>query len=136
MADHGAPPIIPSDLLPYESYTEDPKWQGRFTIMWGAALAICILLAAPRAFRLRNLRQSVTGLLGLRVRGQYEAVPTQEDNDTKGAVTDRTPIETGNGLTTFGRVLDSMRLWSAPGVPLNVGQSEHILPFTWAMTGR
>ncbi|KAJ7037152.1 hypothetical protein C8F04DRAFT_1209918 [Mycena alexandri] len=122
MADHGAPPIIPSDLLPYESYTEDPKWQGRFTIMWGAALAICILLAAPRAFRLRNLRQSVTGLLGLRVRGQYEAVPTQEDGDTKGAVADRTAIETGNGLTTFGRVLDSMRLWSAPGFPLNVGQ--------------
>ncbi|KAJ7041407.1 hypothetical protein C8F04DRAFT_1391200 [Mycena alexandri] len=122
MADHGAPPIIPSDLLPYESYTEDPKWQGRFTIMWAAALAICILLAAPRAFRLRNLRQSVTGLFGLRVRGEYDAVPTQEEDDMKGTVAEMNAIETGHSLTTFGRVLDSMRLWSAPGIPLNVGQ--------------
>ncbi|KAJ6566194.1 WD40-repeat-containing domain protein [Mycena capillaripes] len=28
--DYGAPPIIPTDLLPYEPYTEDPKWQTSF----------------------------------------------------------------------------------------------------------
>ncbi|KAJ7138880.1 hypothetical protein C8R46DRAFT_1136442 [Mycena filopes] len=124
MTDHGAPPIIPGDLLPYESYTEDPKWQGRFTIMWGAALALAIVLSAPRAFRLRSLRQSATGLLGIRVRGEYERVPTQDDDvgTGKGETQSTRGVEKGSALRTFGRVMDSMRLWSAPGIPLNVGQ--------------
>ncbi|KAJ7361090.1 iron reductase [Mycena albidolilacea] len=116
--DHGAPPIIPTDLLPYESYTEDPKWQIRFTAMWCAALGLGILLAAPRAFRLQNLQQ--TALLGVRVRGEYEEVPTQEP-DTK--LEPKTlEEEKGSPLKTMGRLLDSIRLWSLPGIPLNVGQ--------------
>ncbi|KAJ7722393.1 hypothetical protein B0H16DRAFT_1385845 [Mycena metata] len=122
--DHGAPPVIPTDLLPYESYTEDPKWQGRFTMMWGIALALAIVLAAPRAFRLRSLRQSLTGLLGIRVRDEYERVPMQDDDGREGRTTmaERKAVETGNPVTTLGRVLDSMRLWNVPGIPLNVGQ--------------
>jgi hypothetical protein len=47
LIDHGTPPSVPTALLPYESYTEDPIWQIRFTAMWCAALAFCVLLVAP-----------------------------------------------------------------------------------------
>ncbi|KAJ6458581.1 iron reductase [Mycena vitilis] len=122
---HGAPPIIPTDLLPYESYTEDPKWQTRFTAMWCAALALGILLAAPRAFRKRTLAEGVgAGWLGVRVRGEYEGVPQDEVSEISGdgKAGKELKTEEGSTLVTMGRVLDSVRLWSLPGIPLNVGQ--------------
>ncbi|KAJ7710433.1 hypothetical protein B0H17DRAFT_1847 [Mycena rosella] len=122
MADHGTPPPIPTQFLPYESYTEDPKWQTRFTAMWCAALGLAVLLAMPRAFALRNLKDSARGLGGVRVRGEYEAVPQEEEKYVDaGSRPDATPRK-ANALTTAGRVLGSFRLWSLPGLRLNVGQ--------------
>ncbi|KAJ7164427.1 iron reductase [Mycena filopes] len=121
MTDHGAPPIIPGDLLPYESYTEDPKWQIRFTAMWCGALGLAILLGAPRAFRLHNMRRSMSGLLGVRVREEYQILLADEDGE-KGGGAPPVEIQKGNALTTARRVLDSVRLWSLPGIPLNAGQ--------------
>ncbi|KAJ7076743.1 hypothetical protein B0H15DRAFT_863285 [Mycena belliarum] len=122
--DHGAQPVIPTDFLPYESYTEDPKWQGRFTAMWGAALALCVLLAAPRALRWRSVKRSVGGLAAVRVRGAYEAVPTITETTTT-TNTNTNTIKNGGGwdrVATLWTVLGSMRLWSAPGITLNAGQ--------------
>ncbi|KAJ7459234.1 iron reductase [Mycena latifolia] len=120
---HGAPPVIPTDLLPYESYTEDPKWQTRFTIMWCAALALAVVLAAPQAFSPRNLKASAAGLLGVRVRGAYEGL-LQDDKQREGApIPQRAETPTrASALTTAARVLGSFRLWSLPGITLNVGQ--------------
>ncbi|KAJ7192945.1 hypothetical protein B0H12DRAFT_1039489 [Mycena haematopus] len=119
--NHGTPPVIPTALLPYESYEIDPQWQRHFTAMWCAALALAVLLAAPRALRLRNLRLLYTSLLGVQVRGEYEAVPTRELDSAAlgGPVPEK---KTGSAVLTTGRVLDSVRLWSLPGIPLNVGQ--------------
>ncbi|KAF7354432.1 Iron reductase [Mycena venus] len=122
--DHGTPPSIPTDLLPYESYTEDPKWQIRFTAMWCAALGLCVVLAAPRALRLSNLKQALNPrrLLGVRVRGEYEAVPSEPEIVGREGRTEKPRREQGSVVRTIGRVLDSVRLWSLPGIPLNVGQ--------------
>jgi hypothetical protein len=57
LIDHRTPPSVPTALLPYDSYTEDPIWQIRFTVMWCAALAFCVLLAAPRALGLVSFRE-------------------------------------------------------------------------------
>jgi ferric-chelate reductase len=119
---HGAPPIIPQELLPYESYVEDPKWQIRFTAMWCAALALAVVFAAPQTLRLRNLKESACGLLGVRVRGEYERLP-QDDSGSSGDCMQRTASSRPNSLTTAARVLGSFRLWSLPGITLNVGQS-------------
>ncbi|KAJ7501069.1 hypothetical protein B0H11DRAFT_2275407 [Mycena galericulata] len=128
----GTPPPIPASLLPYESYTEDPKWQIRFTAMWCAALGLAILLAAPRALSLRSIRESASGLLGVRVRGEYEALPQEEEDgksesasagDVMGTRTRAgVPVLRRNVLTTAWRILGSLRLWSLPGITLNVGQ--------------
>ncbi|KAF7314253.1 Iron reductase [Mycena kentingensis (nom. inval.)] len=120
--DHGAAPSIPTEYLPYQSYTEDPKWQTRFTAMYLAALAACMLLAVVHgALRPRNIRDAFRGLLGIRVRGLYETVPCCVDGELpdKRVVVKGTPT---GFLIRIGRVVDSMRLWSAPGLPLNLGQ--------------
>lgn len=132
MSDQGTPPVIPSDLLPYESYTEDPKWQIRFTAMWCAALGLIILLAAPRALSLRSVRESLRGLLGLRVRGDYEPLPEGDEKNSSSGTTPTTPlpIQRRNVLTTVSRVLGSVRLWSLPGITLNMGQSSSQSFFT------
>ncbi|KAJ7106542.1 ferric reductase like transmembrane component-domain-containing protein [Mycena epipterygia] len=117
---HGTPPVIPADLLPYESYVEDPKWQTRFTAMWCAALGLCIILAAPRALRLKSLKERARGMLGIRVRGEYEALPSDDKGGGgSGAIP---PLQSANALTTTARVLRSSTLWSLPGITLNVGQ--------------
>ncbi|KAJ7157681.1 hypothetical protein C8R43DRAFT_1065062 [Mycena crocata] len=125
MTDHGTPPSIPTDLLPYQSYTEDPKWQLRFSAMWCGALGLCILLALPWSLRLRNLKDSVWGLGGVRVRGAYEAVPSDDllpsgEGNRNSSGEGRN--EKAGGITTAARVVASVRLWSPPGITLNVGQ--------------
>ncbi|KAJ7703720.1 ferric reductase like transmembrane component-domain-containing protein [Mycena rosella] len=118
---HGTPPPIPTEFLPYESYTEDPKWQTRFTAMWCGALALAVLLAAPRALGVRNLKESARGLLGVRMRSEYEALP--RDNADMPSPPNSKPRPRVNGLTTATRVLGSFRLWSLSGITLNIGQS-------------
>ncbi|KAJ7636327.1 iron reductase [Roridomyces roridus] len=116
MSDVGKP-VIPEVLLPYESYTLDPKWQIRFTAMWCAALGLFVLLAIPHAFGLRSIRESAVGWLGIRLRGLYEEVPQEEKQENAAP-----RVWRGNALVTMGRVLGCVRLWSLPGIPLNVGQ--------------
>ncbi|KAJ6529454.1 hypothetical protein DFH09DRAFT_1250430 [Mycena vulgaris] len=122
MVDHGTPPVIPTDLLPYESYVEDPKWQLRFTAMWCAALGLAIVLAAPSAFRWRHLKKSLWGLGGVRVRGAYGAVPTDEAPAMSRERKQAGGKGRGSALTTAARVVGSARLWSLPGITLNIGQ--------------
>ncbi|KAJ7780047.1 iron reductase [Mycena maculata] len=114
----GTPPVIPSDLLPYESYTEDPKWQIRFTAMWCAALGLIVLAAAPSALSLRSIRENARGWLGLRVRGEYDPLPQEA------CCTEMKPVPTQrtSKWTTAARVLGSFRLWTLPGLRLNAGQ--------------
>jgi hypothetical protein len=129
--DHGAPPKIPTALLPYQSYTEDPKWQIRFTAMWCGALGLFVVLASPRALRPSNLRHALrpSRLLGVRLRGVYEPVPNEPQivGNVKDGGTEKPRREEGSPLKTIGRVLDGVRLWSLPGIPLNVGQSAFFL---------
>ncbi|KAJ7267125.1 iron reductase [Mycena rebaudengoi] len=92
--DHGTPPPIPQEFQQYDSYAEDPKWQTRFTIMWCAPLALCVLLGLPRLVRgLRNGR-ALAGTAGVRVASEYAPL----------------------------FVLSSAFLWSLPGLNLNIGQ--------------
>ncbi|KAK6981550.1 iron reductase [Favolaschia claudopus] len=90
LVDHGAPPIIPASLLPYQSYEEDPKWQTRFTIMWVVGLGVCV---------------GVWGVWGWvpRRRGRGGAAKVGRLGRTVVAV-------------------DSLRMWTPPGLGLNVGQ--------------
>ncbi|KAK7036346.1 iron reductase [Favolaschia claudopus] len=90
LIDHGAPPIIPASLLPYQSYEEDPKWQTRFTIMWVVGLGVCV---------------GVWGVWGWvpRRRGRGVAAKVGRVGRTVVAV-------------------DSLRMWTPPGLGLNIGQ--------------
>ncbi|KAF7299025.1 Iron reductase [Mycena indigotica] len=122
LIDHGAPPSIPLSELPYQSYTEDPKWQMRFTAMWLSALGACVVLALIHgSLRLPNIRDAFKGFLGIRVRGLYETVPCCLDGDFP----EKRPVIESRPTPIFvriGRTIGGLRLWSAPGIPLNVGQ--------------
>ncbi|KAF9523693.1 iron reductase [Crepidotus variabilis] len=51
MAKVGAPPVIPPELLPYDSYGTDPKWQLKFTYAWVGVLVLSTVLSLPRVIR-------------------------------------------------------------------------------------
>ncbi|CAK5275854.1 unnamed protein product [Mycena citricolor] len=117
--DHGAAPVIPSSLLPYQSYTLDPVWQTRFTYMWCAALGAFVLLNLPRTFTPASIRENL--LVSWRGVGvDYTEVDYNQD-----AAPPRKPVA---GVQTrrrtwgfIGRIM-SLRLWCLPGLPLNMGQ--------------
>ncbi|KAK1924119.1 putative ferric reductase transmembrane component [Papiliotrema laurentii] len=45
-------PVIPDQFKIYDSYTEDPKWQIKFTIIWTSVLAFTTLCSIPYTYRL------------------------------------------------------------------------------------
>ncbi|KAJ6566161.1 hypothetical protein B0H19DRAFT_1257430 [Mycena capillaripes] len=96
--------------LPYESYSEDPKLQTRFTAMWCAVLGLAVLPVAPRALALPAIRERP------RTRGVQGV-------ETEGCDGKEMKRKEGSALETMGRVLDSVQLRSLPGIPLNVGQT-------------
>ncbi|KAG5635701.1 hypothetical protein H0H81_010349 [Sphagnurus paluster] len=78
MPDTGAPPVIPTELQPYNSYVQDPIWQLRFTYAWTAALALFLLASVPKLFRARGLGWHWVGLGGLGLRGVREVWSGEE----------------------------------------------------------
>ncbi|KAM6491232.1 Ferric reductase like transmembrane component domain containing protein [Amanita muscaria] len=125
MADTGSPIVVPSEMQPYNSYVEDPKWQIRFTIAWTSLLGLFVVFALPRV--IRRLRTGtffidVTGLKGdYGGRGTYERV-----GEEKGVKTKSKPKTTRGRFESAKNVMDnifgSMVYWSLPRVELNAGQ--------------
>ncbi|KAJ6562161.1 hypothetical protein B0H19DRAFT_1143725 [Mycena capillaripes] len=138
MVDHGAPPEIPQELQPYNSYVEDPKWQRRFTLMWGALLGVCVLLAAPRVVRGLRTGAVFAGFMGVRVAGLYAPLPSEvsekeefDDSSTRSTLVVADAAEIGterrlggrkHWIYTAVRLLSSFALWHIPGIDLNIGQ--------------
>ncbi|KAJ6605129.1 ferric reductase like transmembrane component-domain-containing protein [Mycena sp. CBHHK59/15] len=124
---HGTPPVIPDNLRQYNSYVEDPKWQGRFTLMWCSLLAFYVVLAAPRVVRGVRSGAAFAGIAGVRAAALYAPLPSDDD-----ALSPQSTIvcHTKNGVAwprkhwvhTAASLLSSFALWSIPGIDLNLGQ--------------
>ncbi|KAJ6586450.1 ferric reductase like transmembrane component-domain-containing protein [Mycena vulgaris] len=128
---HGTPPVIPEALLPYNTYIEDPKWQVRFTIIWGSLLGVCVVCAAPRVINGLRSGTALAGLAGVRVAELYAPLPSDDDAD---ALSQTTAVGSArsvsgpsagparNWVHTTASLLSSFTLWNIPGISLNLGQ--------------
>ncbi|KAI9463413.1 hypothetical protein HD554DRAFT_2040945 [Boletus coccyginus] len=73
---YDAPPTIPTSLQIYNSYVEDPIWQGRFTAIWCSCLgAVIIILLPSLVHRLRQGHAS-DGVVWCKVLKRGVFVPT------------------------------------------------------------
>ncbi|KAJ7073224.1 iron reductase [Mycena belliarum] len=132
---HGAPPIIPEHLRQYNSYVEDPKWQGHFTLMWVALLGVCAALAAPRAVRGVRSGAAFAGLAGVRVAALYAPLPSDDGSlSPQSTIVDGKSAAAGparrNWVHAGTSVLSSVALWNVPGVDLNFGQLLVVLAYS------
>ncbi|KAJ7495621.1 ferric reductase like transmembrane component-domain-containing protein [Mycena latifolia] len=124
---HGTPPVIPENLRQYNSYVEDPKWQGRFTLMWCSLLALCVVLAAPRVVRGVHSGAAFAGIVGLRAAALYAPLPSESDAlSPQSTIVDSAKhggaASRRHWAHTAASLLSGVALWSIPGIDFNLGQ--------------
>ncbi|KAI0820540.1 iron reductase [Trametes gibbosa] len=109
----GDAPVIPIGFQQYNSYVEDPKWQRKFSIIWATGVGIAVLASVPqivRAFKRGRLLRR--WLFGVSEGGKYSPASGSD------VVPPRTKRRISGALET----LNSVTLWSLPGVELDLGQ--------------
>ncbi|KAF8549686.1 iron reductase [Imleria badia] len=115
----GAPPTIPPSLQIYNSYVEDPIWQGKFTAIWCAFLGAAILISVPSLVHALRQGRAFPGFFGVSggsgKRG-YSAVISEEKPIPGPSLT------RGRKIATYWDSLVSLRQWSVPYLELNAGQ--------------
>ncbi|KAF9241279.1 iron reductase [Melanogaster broomeanus] len=111
----GTPPTIPSSLQIYNSYVEDPIWQGKFTTIWCSILALAIAASVPSLVRsLRNGR-SLKGFFGVSEDLHRRGYTTMTDDEKL------SPPRISKA-SKFWYSAISVRQWTLPYVELNAGQ--------------
>ncbi|EAL23548.1 hypothetical protein CNBA1950 [Cryptococcus deneoformans B-3501A] len=107
---------IPTQYQIYNSYTEDPKWQKKFTIIWTSFLAFSLLLSIPyiiHHFRIGRLYS------GLAIRESLD--PSQNVSDSSHGNAKRNHSQNkwrgtfiGRAVTGIGAIVQSITLWTLP----------------------
>ncbi|KIR77298.1 ferric-chelate reductase [Cryptococcus gattii E566] len=117
---------IPSEYQIYDSYTEDPKWQKKFTVIWTSVLAFSLLLSVPyivHHFRIGRL------YAGLAIRESLH--PSQDVSNAARASAKRDHSQSkwrstfiGRALTGVGAMVQSLTLWTLPVPDLSLLKGE------------
>lgn len=96
---------------------EDPKWQRKFTIIWGSCLALAVAFSLPYLFRsIRNKRAFLWfGGVSEDLKA-YTTIPGESEKQTVPS----NKRKVAGLLSTVGAVA----LWTPPGIEMNAGQSE------------
>lgn len=107
------------------SYTVDPTYQRKFSIIWASVAGAAILLSLPRL--VRSIRKGYTwaGVTGITEDLSGKAYEPLSYEDTKLPETNRKKgrYDRANGLIG---ILRSLFMWSAPHLGLDLGQGRHI----------
>lgn len=112
------PASIQPSLIKFSSYVEDPKWQRRFTTIWGAFLATAVVCSLP--YLVKSVRN---GRMALWFRGVGEDMRTYTAVPSDVKVSETVPTRRSSGLQTILQTAGNVFLWSPPGLELNMGQS-------------
>ncbi|EIN03568.1 hypothetical protein PUNSTDRAFT_116967 [Punctularia strigosozonata HHB-11173 SS5] len=116
----GTPPVIPTELQVYNSYVEDPKWQRKFSIIWGTAAGIAILISLPHLLRAIRSRRAFAGLFGVWEDWSgkaYQPVAASDERKRSGGSPGWKDRVRG-----VARIVTSALLWTLPGTEVDVGQ--------------
>ncbi|KAF8913656.1 hypothetical protein CPB85DRAFT_1375526 [Mucidula mucida] len=113
----GTAPAIPDEFQQYNTYVEDPKWQRKFTIIWGSCLALAVAFSLPYLFRsIRNKRAFLWfGGVSEDLKA-YTTIPGESEKQTVPSNTGKRRV--AGLLSTVGAVA----LWTPPGIEMNAGQ--------------
>ena len=110
------------------SYTTDPQYQLKFSIIWVAFAGAAILISLPTL--VRSIRKGYTwaGVTGITedLSGRakvYEPIPADESKDAKisAATRGEIPFERLHGIFA---IMKSFTMWSIPQVGLDMGQGK------------
>ncbi|OJA18204.1 hypothetical protein AZE42_08880 [Rhizopogon vesiculosus] len=110
-------PVIPSSLQIYNSYVEDPIWQGNFTVIWCSGLAITIAVSLPSLILSLRHGRSFKGITGISESTGYRSVSSDDNKSlpAPGSPQSRRLVGAWNALV-------SQTYWSPPKLELNLGQ--------------
>lgn len=113
-------------LTARSSYTEDPKWQKKFTVIWTSVLAFALLLSVPyivHHFRIGRLYS------GLAIRESLH--PSQDVSNAARASAKRDHPQSkwrstfiGRAATGVGAMVQSLTLWTLPVPNLSLLKGE------------
>ncbi|KAG8805431.1 hypothetical protein FRC17_005522, partial [Serendipita sp. 399] len=119
--DENGIPLPPSELQLYNSPLQDPPYAKKFTFVWVAAAAFCVLLASPRLWRSLRSGRLVAGSRG--VGEDFERDPKYESVLATGG-TDYSPPKARIATVVRGwcSALITWSLYSPPFIRLDVGQ--------------
>lgn len=98
------------------SYAEDPQWQRKFSIVWASLAGIAILASTPHLLNSVRTGRAFKGFFGISETfawKHYSSMVSQEIIPARGS-------RSSLGVL---KVVGSARLWSLPGLELNIGQS-------------
>ncbi|KAH0834213.1 iron reductase [Lanmaoa asiatica] len=120
----GAPPTIPTSLQVYNSYVEDPIWQGKFTAIWCSCLGAVLVVSFPSLVHALRRGRALTGFFGVSEgsgkRG-YSAVTSEEKPPSSPSQSSRCPSRSRK-MAAYWDAWVSVRQWSVPYLELNAGQ--------------
>ncbi|KAG6860326.1 hypothetical protein C0993_003003, partial [Termitomyces sp. T159_Od127] len=105
------------------SYTIDPKWQVKFTIIWTSVLAFFTLIALPYVFR--GYRQWTKEAFGVTEnwRDRYTRLSNGKKEECHIGRTFSPPPRCKSRLVArIFSTLGSVFYWTPPGLGLNAGQ--------------
>jgi hypothetical protein len=105
--------------MPYarcSSYVEDPKWQRKFSIIWASLAGVAILASTPHLLNSIRRGRAFKGFFGVSEtfgRKNYSPMVSEE----------KMPERSSRRLSALLQSIASIRLFSLPGLELNMGQS-------------
>lgn len=107
-------------LMVHSSYVEDPKWQRKFSIIWASFVGLAVLASAPRLWKSIKQGRAFKGFWGVTENfGSERYVATLSEAQIPG--------RRRNPFSDILRSVGSLRLWSLPGLELNLGQSTSLI---------
>ncbi|WVQ99275.1 hypothetical protein IAU59_006407 [Kwoniella sp. CBS 9459] len=109
---------IPTQYQIYDSYTMDPKWQTRFTIIWTSVLAFSLLCSISyiiRSIRNGRLYAGLAITESLETSHQYDvAESTNLRSKREELCTDGHRTFPGRAILGIGAMIQSVSLWTIP----------------------
>ncbi|KAG8215360.1 iron reductase [Butyriboletus roseoflavus] len=116
-----APPTIPTSLQIYNSYVEDPIWQGKFTAIWCSCLGAVLVVSFPSLVHALKHGRALVGFFGISGaygRREYSAVISEEK--TSPSPSQRPSV--GRKTAAYWNAWASICQWSVLYLDLNAGQ--------------
>ncbi|WWC94063.1 hypothetical protein V866_000901 [Kwoniella sp. B9012] len=107
---------IPTQYQIYDSYTIDPQWQIKFTIIWTSVLAFSTLVSVPYIIHMWKIGRLYSGLSINESLDEPTSFPDAEKQVSLTKVTQESKGSSllSRGYMIFGSISQSITLWTLP----------------------